>query len=77
MENNQPHPSILAKARVRNQVTAGALEHLQAHQAMLAAMLALPAMIVVWAVAAFAGALITSGGPLALFRGWLQAVTGL
>jgi hypothetical protein len=76
MENKQLHDSTLAKAKVRTQVAAGTLEHLQAHQAITAAMSAVPVMIVLWAAACFLGALITSG-PLALARSWLQAVTGV
>jgi hypothetical protein len=77
MKTNQSHNSTLAKAKAGAQATAGTLEHLQIHQAIIAAMSAVPVMIVLWAAACFLGALITSGGPLALARGWLQAVTGI
>lgn len=43
----------------------------------IAAMTGLSAIVGLWAAASFVGAMITSGGPLALVRGWFQAVTGL
>lgn len=34
------------------------------------------ALIGLWAVACFAGALLAAGGPLALAKAWISAVTG-
>jgi phenylpyruvate tautomerase PptA (4-oxalocrotonate tautomerase family) len=34
-------------------------------------------IIGLWGLAAFGAALVSSGGPLALFANWFQAVTGL
>ena len=35
------------------------------------------ALIGLWAMASFVGAMITGGGPLAVVRGWFQAITGM
>lgn len=43
----------------------------------VAVMGGLSALIGLWAVACFVGAMISDGGPLALVRGWFQAVTGM
>jgi hypothetical protein len=43
----------------------------------IAAMAGVSVIIGLWAVASFVGAMITSGGPLALATGWFQAVTGM
>jgi hypothetical protein len=77
MKTTKLHTSTTARAKARTQETAHAPEHLQARQALLAAMSAAPVMIGLWAAACIVGALITSGGPLALAQGWLQAVTGI
>jgi Flp pilus assembly protein TadB len=77
MKTTKFHARALAKAKTRTQGTAPVMEQLEAHQAALAAMSAAPVMIVLWAAACFVGALVTSGGPLGLARGWLQAVSGM
>jgi hypothetical protein len=43
----------------------------------IAAMTGVSVIVGLWAVASFVGAMITSGGPLALATGWFQAVTGM
>jgi hypothetical protein len=44
---------------------------------MVAAAFAGTAMIGLWSLAALLGGLISSGGPLGLVRGYVQALTGL
>ena len=38
---------------------------------------AVSALIGLWAVASFFGAMITGGGPLVVIEGWFRAVTGM
>jgi hypothetical protein len=71
------HTGSIAKAKTRTRAFAPVDEDLQIHQTLLAAVTAAPVMIALWAAACLLGALMPSGGPLALARGWLQAVTGM
>lgn len=43
----------------------------------IAVMGGVSALIGLWAVACFVGAMITNGGPLALVGSWFQAISGM
>ena len=58
--------SSVAKATTDSQITTGAV----------AVFGTISTLVGLWAVACFVGALLTSGGPIALAQAWISAVTG-
>ena len=68
--------TALVKTRTRaNAQTETNLD--QISRGSLAVMGGLSALIGLWAVACFVGAMITGGGPLAVAASWFQAVAGM
>lgn len=67
--------NTMTKKRTRisvqaNEQTVGSMET-------MGALVAVSVLIGGWAVACFVGAMISAGGPLALAKGFFQAVTGM
>lgn len=66
----------LAKGRNRTSSVAQATTDTHISTGAVAVFGTISALVGLWAVACFVGALLISGGPLALARGWISAVTG-
>lgn len=66
----------LAKGRNRTSSVAQATTNTQISTGAVAVFGSISTLVGLWAVACFVGALLTSGGPLALARAWISAVTG-
>jgi hypothetical protein len=77
MKANRQNPRAIARTRTRTRAYVGVKELVQENPHLLAAVLAVPVSVGLWAAAWFVGAMITGGGPLALVTGWFQAVTGM
>jgi hypothetical protein len=71
--------SVLSKSR--NHTGAASVDKALAGQEVskgtLTGMGVVAGIIGIWALACFIGAMISSGGPIALARGWIAAVTGI
>jgi len=68
--------TALAKSRNRTKSVAHAATDNKVSTGALATFGALSTLVGLWAVACFVGALLATGGPLALGRAWISAVTG-
>lgn len=66
----------LAKSRNRTSSVAQATTDTRISTRALATFGTLSTLVGLWAVACFVGALLTSGGPIALAQAWISAVTG-
>lgn len=77
MKTSRLTPRAITRTKPRALSNSGVKEILAENPEVLAAMIAVPVMAGLWAVASFIGAIITAGSPLALIMGWLQAVTGM
>ena len=70
--------SVLTKQRQRVQVGEQSQAGLDVFSTgSIAVMAGVSALVGIWAAACFVGALISSGGPLAMAYGWFRAVSGL
>jgi hypothetical protein len=71
--------SILTKSR--NRSDAASIDNTLAGQAVsksaIYGVVAASGIIGIWALACFVGGMISSGGPIAMAKGWLTAVTGM
>lgn len=65
--------TVLTRTRVTEQATAGTT----VSKGALAALGVASALVGLWAVACFVGGMLASGGPIALARAWVSAVTGV
>ena len=77
MKSANVNTRTMAKTRKQTRVSAHAGTHEEVSRNTVAAMSAAPVLIGVWAAACFVGAIVSTGGPLALARTWFQAVTGM
>ncbi len=66
----------LTKSRNRTRSVAQETTDTKIATGALAAFGAISTLTGLWAVACFVGALLVTGGPLALARAWISAVTG-
>lgn len=66
----------LAKSRNRTKSVAKEAADTRISTGAVAVFGTLSTLTGLWAVACFVGALLTSGGPLALARAWISSVTG-
>jgi len=66
----------LAKSRNQTRSVAKETTDTRISTGALAAFGTISTLVGLWAVACFVGALLSSGGPLALARAWISAVTG-
>ncbi len=66
----------LAKSRNRTRSVAQETTDTKIATGALTAFGAISTLAGLWAVACFVGALLATGGPLALARAWISAVTG-
>jgi len=66
----------LAKSRNRTKSVAKETTDTKISSGALTAFGAISALIGLWAVACFVGAVLTTGGPIALAQAWISAVTG-
>ena len=65
--------TVLTRTRVNEQATT----EINASKGALAALGVASALVGLWAVACFVGGIVASGGPIALARAWISAVTGV
>ena len=66
----------LAKSRNQTRSVAQETTETQISTGVLAAFGTVSTLVGLWAVACFVGALLATGGPLALAKAWISAVTG-
>ena len=66
----------LAKSRNRTRSVAREATDTKISTGALTAFGAISTLTGLWAVACFVGALLAAGGPLALARAWISAITG-
>lgn len=66
----------LAKSRNRTRAVAQETTDSKISTGALATFGTISTLVGLWAVACFVGALLTSGGPIALAQAWISAVTG-
>jgi alkylated DNA nucleotide flippase Atl1 len=66
----------LAKSRNRTSSVVQATTNMQISTGALATFGTLSTLVGLWAVACFVGAMLATGGPLALASAWISAVTG-
>ena len=69
----------MTKTRTRATATSKTqgLEALEIFKTTLAAIGSIPAAIGAWSVACFVSGLINSGGPIAMAKAWISAITGV
>ena len=65
--------TTLTRTRVNDQAQVGA----EVSKGAIATVGVASALIGLWAVACFVGGMLASGGPLAVCRAWISAVTGI
>jgi len=66
----------LAKSRNQARFVAQATTETRISTGALATFGTLSTLVGLWSVACFVGALLTTGGPIALAQAWISAVTG-
>lgn len=68
---------MMNTALTRTRATAQTAADIDVSKGALTTLGVASALVGLWAVACFVGALLASGGPIALARAWLTAVTGV
>ena len=77
MKGLTPESQVQVKQRSSHRTAVNAPAKAEVSRSAMIAIGAVPTLVGIWAAACFFGGLVASGGPIAMFRSWVSAFTGM